>query len=306
MLTDREYLHLEEISEIQGLSKFDLIELIREEKISTYAFIPEQKLTGVTRIKNEPKNSTTGNFYYEGIIKFLHKDAFNLIQQQKNIKVTYVLIMELEKIKNWDSSSPSVIFPNNEFLNHLNLNHPPKQQFYACSKITPDKEHLRPLFELINGAAIAWTGNYDALSDSKDKIDDQLHEMQDTVSILSIEIEYHSFRFRKSEVLSLLRSKQAKQIEKPNKTASSPLDEVIIQVAKNNPGRSDHIWNTLRKESKKEIFDRQYDEDGILEEISQTQIIWRNDRTSQEKTLSRAGFKNKLSNLKKVHGLNWP
>jgi len=308
MLETREYLHFEESHSVSGLSKFDIIELIRTNQINAYAWCPRQDFVGVRKLNTNTKNSTLGRFKYEGIIKISNVKAITLIEENKKIYVQFALIMEPNLVKNWDKNPPDITYPNNSFTNHIYLESAPISSFYACSEISPQTKAMKPFLDLINGAVYAYSGDSENFENGKKQIGESLQEFDNSVSISSLKIEVRNFRFSKSEVLKLLKSEHIEQstienIHEQKKQAISALDEVIIKVAKKSPGRSDHIWNTLRKESKKEIFDRQYDEDGILEEISQTQIIWRNDRTSQEKTISRAGFKNKLSNLKKEHGL---
>lgn len=304
MLPNREYLELEEISLIEGISRNDFLDLFRRKKINLYLWCSEPHLIGQVRYKGIDKPFTAGNFSYSGVVQAHHTDLEKLVEGQTKLHLKKFIIMELDQITNWSPEKPSRIsYPNKQFTDHKALNSPPKFSFHAfINGEDSEKKHgnlLLALDKLQKSMEKDEAPEKDIFKPFKDYADNQ-------VSITPKVFTPSDLRFSKSEVLSLITQPQTtEQTQKPitRISPSNPLDALIVRVAQSNPGRSDQIWNLLRIESRKEILDREYDQDGILEAVSQTELIWRHERIDQEKKLGRESFKNKYSKLKKNYEL---
>lgn len=298
MNENREYLHLDETTDIEGLSRFDVIEMVRSKKIKPYAWIPQHKLFAVTKFKKYPKASILGSFLYEGIISFDNRSALELLDNNQTISLTYVTTVEPQKIQKWSSEAPEIKFPNNRFYNHVPYPEIPKFHFISCTTPVSASEKTAPLYKQITNLANAFHhNNTDALERGKKLMEDTLDRLSTQIESVSIKIKPNQFRFKKSETFSSSTTINPTHVT-ASKLSPSPLDEIILAILKKGQKRSDQIWNTLRQEAKKEIFDRGYDPYGILLEVSNERLIWRG--VTKEREITRRTFINKVSNLRKI------
>lgn len=294
MISEREYLHLDEAEQIPGISKFDIIEMIRSQKINAYAWIPEHKLFAIAKFKQYSKASTLGSFLYEGIVSFDPSAAIEILDGNKTVSMTYVEISEPQKIYHWSSEAPNIKFPNNRYTNHVPYNEVPDFEFLACTKPTSLSDKTAPLYEQAIEVAKAFNADEDALANGQKLMTEALEKFSTNIESSSIKIKPNQFRFKKSELPTTKIPLIEKEIEL---SAPNPLDQIILEIIKNGTNRSDHIWNTLKVESKQEIFDRKYDPYGVIEEVSNERIIWKG--ISKERSISRRTFINKVSKLRK-------
>lgn len=300
MIIEREYLHLDEAERIPGISKFDIIEFIRNKQINAYAWHKRQIFFGVVKLEDLPKNSTIGSFEYEGIIKIPNVKATSAIDTQKEVSVIYCLIMETNHISNWKKDPPNIPFPNNEFSNHIPKSTPPLDPFWACSKIRTMKETMKSTMDfLYDGLKLLNDTKEEDALEAKKVLDKSLDEMNYKVGSPSIKIPVQNLRFRKSEVEKLFNKdiSTTPPTHNTNKKSPTPIDLLIIDILENNDFNSGEIWIELQRESKKEIFDRKYDEYGILEEVSHERMYWKNTK-GELKKLERSGFRKKISQVK--------
>ena len=305
MLPDREYLEIEEISQIKGVTKSDLLDLYRRGEINLYAWCSEPYLIAFAKAQDKNKNYTIGTFKYSGVVSINSGYIDALLDGKATVSVEKFIIVEVKQVRNWSSLTPSrVSYPNDKFQYHQEVLDSPKSRFYSILSAHDTLEAIGSFQD----ALIAITEkniNTTYGKNTHDLLIKQKENLKNKLSITHKKFKISDLRFNKTEILKLItpkveaetKTKTANTIRSPN-----PLDELVIKLSIANPGRSDHIWNLLRIESKKEIFDRKNDEGGILEEVSQTELIWRNPRTQQNKKLSRESFKNKYSRLKKKHG----
>jgi len=307
MHPNREYFELEEISQFEGVTKNDLIDFFRRKKINLFLWCSEARLIGQVSYKGINKPFTCGQFTYSGVVKPDRSFIEDLIERKKEVQIEKFLVIELQEITNWKPTKPiHITYPNKRFENHKELDIPPSFPFYAFITAQDSEEKHKSFmqaFDLLQQNLSKYKegdSSVDYFKGFKDSIKAQ-------VSITPKRFKPIDIRFSKSEVLELIKPKSRDLKLKPrssnNLKAPNPLNELIIKLVKNNPGRSDHIWNLLRIESKKELFDREYDDDSILEEVSLTELTWRNPRNNKQKSLLRSSFKNTLSDLKKKHNL---
>lgn len=301
MLANREYLELEEILEIEGITKNDLFDLFRRDQINLYLWCSEHHLIGQIKYQGIDKPFTCGIFSYSGVVKPYKKHIEQLINGAKEVNIEKFIIIELDQITNWNPTKPPLIsYPNKQFENHKELESPPNFPFFAFIDGEDFETKNQNLVNLY-GLLAKYAGKHANHDYGK-----TFHEsIKNKVSITSKNFMSTDIRFSKTEVMELLTPNPTRFLnikEELGKTKTpNPLDELIIKIAISNPGRSDHIWNLLRVESKKEILDREYDEDGILEEVSLTHLYWRNPRTQTKKPLERGSFKTKYWKLKKKY-----
>lgn len=297
MSENREYFHLDEATDIKGLSRFDIIEMVRSNKIKPYAWIPQNKLFAVTKFKKYPNASILGSFLYEGIVSIDHRAAIELLDNNQEITLTYVTIEEPQKIQQWSSEAPKIKFPNNRFYNHVPYTETPKFHFISCTTPVSASENTAPLYKQITNLANAFNhNNTDALEKGKKLMEETLDRLSTQIESASIKIKPNQFRFKKSEICSSSIPFNSEKLTTPTQSPN-PLDEIILSILKNGHKRSDQIWNVLRQEAKKEIFDRSYDPYGILLEVSNERLIWSG--VTKERDINRRTFINKVSKLRK-------
>ncbi len=309
MIPARDYLHLDEADRIPGLNKFDLIEMFHKDEINLYCWLSESRLFAEGSYNGDEQPSVLGFFSYSGAVGGIHKDRINdLLTKNKPINIRRFIIKQPEEVRSWSDGSPSKLdLPNKTYLQYKHCK-APNFDFWAFlnATTTSKTETAAAIGNIFNSFMAIRADDFDAeahekLNQSK-KGFKQLYDQR--VSYDTKEFYLADLRFCKSEVLKIVKTEPASlpnPISRPK--APNALDEVIITILENDSGRSDHIWKILRIESKKDLFDRSYDVDGILEEVSQVQIIWRDERNNIERSLSRESFKNKVSTLKKQnHG----
>ncbi|WP_019557615.1 hypothetical protein [Thiomicrorhabdus arctica] len=304
MIAERDYLHLEEADRIPGLNKFDLIEMFHKNQIKLYCWCSASRLFAEGSYKGDEKPSILGSFSYTGAVG-IQKDKINdLLTKNKLIKIRRFVIKQPEEVRSWSDSIPLKLdLPNETYLQYKHCK-APDFDFWAFINVTTASktQAASSISNIFNSFIASRTDDFDA--ESHEQLNQSKKDFKrlfdQKVSYDTKEFYPADLRFCKSEILKLVQPEIASlpaPISRPK--APNALDEVIITILENNPGRSDHVWNILRIESKKEIFDRSYDIDGILEEVSQTLITWRDERNRKKRELSRESYKNKLSKLRK-------
>lgn len=306
MLLNREYLHLEEADQVTGLNKFDLIEMFHRDQIKLYCWCNENRLFAEGKYKGDEQPSILGSFSYIGAVGITKDKINDLLTKQKPVKAQRFIIKQPDNIDNWTDQGPKILdYPNKKYI-----------QYKHCKKIDFN------FWSFIDATTASKTEGAKAIGKLFDSFLKNPHMSKDSESIEQFkqtkqefrqhydnEVSYKNkefyptdLRFCKSEVLAIIKPSTALAPKPLNSKAPSPLDEIILDIIESEGGRSDHIWNTLRTESKKEIMDRIFDKYGVIEEISPTAIVW-TDRANETQTLSRKSFINKIYRIKKKHGL---
>ncbi|WP_029907509.1 hypothetical protein [Hydrogenovibrio marinus] len=177
MTLEREFLHLDEAGDLPGISKYDVIEMIRSGKINAYAWIPQHKLFAVAKFKQYEKYSTLGSFQYEGVVSFDSTAAIEILDDNKTVSLTYVEISEPQKIHNWSSEAPSIKYPNDRYSSHLPYTEVPDFSFLSCKEPKSVSDITAPLYEQIVNAAKAFNAEPDAISHGKELMAETLENL---------------------------------------------------------------------------------------------------------------------------------
>lgn len=301
MLENRQYLELDEIDQIEGFTKYDLIDLFRRGKLKLYLWCSEPHLIAQIRFKGSEKPCTSGIFSYSGAVE-IHKDYIDqLLNGTKTINIKRFIIKELDEVKNWTSKKPpKITYPNQEFDDHKFLEKPPEFSFYAFKNGEDSESKHKNILNSLELFQKNMT-KFGQTQPDADYIQPFKDSMAKQVSITTKKFTESDIRFNKTEIQNLLnknitRTKKTKHFKKP----PTPIDLVILSLIEKRDLNSGEIWIELQKEVKKETFERSIDEYGILEEVSHERLYWRNAK-GERKKLERSGFRKKVSSLKSAY-----
>lgn len=270
MTIETEFLYLDEAEDIPGLTKHKLTRLFKEKKIKLYLEAKELHLFCTRIFKKDTLPSITGAFSYSGILTTDYNLILDLVRKNQPIRAKNFLIVEPDKIYNWENKRPKAGFPNERFIKYAFTTKPQTQctatvTFSSYARNRSFKQFSDTFFSALQEGERV---KLESSSEFQSALFSAAKGFSKKLSYKTIEFYPGDLRFNKAEVLEVTNGKPL-----TNTKSLNPIEQIMERVIIDKGVlKVNEIWNIFKKEAQDDDNQRKYDLDNILYSVGTEEL----------------------------------